>query len=75
LRCDQWWPTIGTRAFRTSSRSNVDQLYAAALASGGRDEGGLAERPEYHATYYFAFVFDPAGNRMEAVCHRAPTAC
>jgi len=61
-------------AFRTDSRANVDRFYTAALASGGRDDGGVAERPGYHASYYSAFVLDPAGNRIEAVCHRAPTA-
>jgi hypothetical protein len=54
---------------------SVDEFYAAALASGGRDDGGVAERPEYHASYYSAFVLDPAGNRVEAVCHRSPTVC
>lgn len=63
---DQHW------AFRASSRALVDHFYAAALAAGGRDNGGVATRPEYHPNYYSAFVLDTAGNRIEAVCHRPP---
>jgi catechol 2,3-dioxygenase-like lactoylglutathione lyase family enzyme len=62
-------------AFQASSRVSVDKFYAAAVASGGHDDGGVAERPEYHASYYSAFVLDPTGNRVEAVCHRSPTVC
>jgi catechol 2,3-dioxygenase-like lactoylglutathione lyase family enzyme len=36
----------------------------------GRDEGAPAIRPEYHASYYAAFVSDPDGNRLEVVCHQ-----
>jgi len=59
-------------AFRTRTRGEVDRFYAAALQAGGRDDGGVALRPEYHPGYYSAFVLDPAGNRVEAVCHRTP---
>jgi catechol 2,3-dioxygenase-like lactoylglutathione lyase family enzyme len=60
-------------AFRARTRQEVDRFYAAALEAGGRDDGGVALRPEYHPSYYSAFVLDPAGNRIEAVCHRDPT--
>lgn len=57
-------------AFRARSRAEVDQFHAAALANGGRDDQGVCERPEYHSSYYSAFVLDPTGNRIEAVTHR-----
>lgn len=60
-------------AFRADSRTAVDQFYSLALNTGGRDDGGIGGRPEYHAHYYSAFVLDPVGNRLEAVCHRDPT--
>jgi hypothetical protein len=41
----------------------------AAMAAGRRDNGGPGLRPEYHASYYGAFVIDPDGNNIEAVCH------
>jgi len=56
-------------AFRAPDRQSVDHFHAEALAAGGRDDGAPGLRPEYHATYYAAFVIDPAGNRIEAVCH------
>jgi catechol 2,3-dioxygenase-like lactoylglutathione lyase family enzyme len=51
------------------SRAAVDVFYRAALAAGGRDNGPPGLRPHYHANYYAAFVFDPDGNNVEAVCH------
>jgi predicted lactoylglutathione lyase len=39
------------------------------MKAGGKDNGGPGLRPEYHANYYGAFVFDPDGNNAEAVCH------
>ena len=56
-------------AFMASSRAMVDLAHAAALAHGGRCEGPPGLRPEYHANYYGAFVLDPDGNNVEAVCH------
>ena len=56
-------------AFAASDRRTVDAFYAAAMAAGGRDNGGPGLRPQYHADYYGAFVFDPDGNNIEAVCH------
>ncbi|MCJ8143716.1 VOC family protein [Ancylobacter sp. A5.8] len=57
--------------FRAPDRAAVDAFHAAALASGGRDDGAPGLRPAYHASYYAAFVLDPDGNRIEAVCHHA----
>ncbi|MGQ0480594.1 MAG: hypothetical protein ACT4O0_06130 [Pseudonocardia sp.] len=51
----------------------MDAFQAAALATGGRDDGGVGPQPEYHAGYYSAWVLDPAGNRLEAVHHRDPS--
>ena len=56
-------------AFRAESRRQVDAFYAAALAAGGRDNGAPGLRPHYHANYYGAFVLDPDGHNIEAVCH------
>lgn len=56
-------------AFRASSRASVDAFHAAALAAGGRDNGAPGLRPDYHPNYYAAFVFDPDGHNIEAVCH------
>ena len=59
-------------AFAARTRAEVDNFYKAALSAGGRDNGPPGPRPHYHATYYGAFVFDPDGNNIEAVCHAAP---
>jgi catechol 2,3-dioxygenase-like lactoylglutathione lyase family enzyme len=56
-------------AFVAESRAAVDAFYDAAIKAGGKDNGGPGLRPEYHADYYGAFVFDPDGNNVEAVCH------
>jgi len=56
-------------AWRAPSRPAVDAFHAAALAAGGRDNGAPGLRPQYHANYYGAFVIDPDGNNVEAVCH------
>lgn len=56
-------------AFRARNRAEVDAFYEAAMAAGGRDNGGPGLRPQYHDDYYGAFVFDPDGNNVEAVCH------
>jgi len=50
-------------------RASVDAYYAAAMAAGGRDNGPPGIRPHYHPNYYAAFVLDPDGNNIEAVCH------
>ena len=56
-------------AFAANSRAHVDAFHKAALAAGGRDNGAPGLRPHYHASYYGAFVLDPDGNNVEAVCH------
>lgn len=58
-------------AFRVPTRAAVDAFYAAALAAGGRDNGAPGLRPQYHPHYYGAFVLDPDGHNIEAVCHEA----
>lgn len=55
-------------AFQAKDRATVDAFHRAALAHGGRDNGGPGERP-YHPGYYGAFVLDPDGNNIEAVFH------
>ena len=57
-------------AFVAESRAAVDAFHQAALAAGGRDNGAPGLRPHYHASYYGAFVIDPDGHNVEAVCHR-----
>jgi len=58
-------------AFGVASRALVDAFHQAALAAGGRDNGAPGLRPHYHPNYYGAFVLDPDGHNIEAVC-RAP---
>jgi catechol 2,3-dioxygenase-like lactoylglutathione lyase family enzyme len=57
-------------AFGAPDRAAVDAFHAAALAAGAANNGGPGPRPQYHASYYGAFVIDPDGNNVEAVCHR-----
>jgi catechol 2,3-dioxygenase-like lactoylglutathione lyase family enzyme len=56
-------------AFRAKDRATVDAFFQAALAAGGRDNGAPGLRPHYHPQYYGAFVLDPDGHNIEAVCH------
>ena len=56
-------------AFAAKTRAEVDAFYAAALAAGGRDNGAPGIRAEYHPDYYAAYVFDPDGHNIEAVCN------
>jgi catechol 2,3-dioxygenase-like lactoylglutathione lyase family enzyme len=56
-------------AFRVATRGLVDAFYKAAIAAGGRDNGAPGLRPHYHRNYYGAFVLDPDGHNIEAVCH------
>ncbi|MGV8830967.1 MAG: VOC family protein [Devosia sp.] len=71
-----FWLTEGTAqkppvhfAFAAQTRDQVDAFYQAAIAAGGTDNGKPGLRPHYHASYYGAFVHDPDGNNIEAVCH------
>ncbi len=71
-----FWLTGGTAqtppvhvAFTAPNRAAVDAFHVAAIAAGGTDNGAPGLRPQYHAAYYGAFVRDPDGNNIEAVCH------
>ena len=71
-----FWLSSGNRtrgelhiAFTAKSRSEVHAFYSIALSVGGRDNGKPGLRPHYHANYYGAFVHDPDGHNIEAVCH------
>jgi catechol 2,3-dioxygenase-like lactoylglutathione lyase family enzyme len=57
-------------ALEAPDRATVDAFHQAALAAGGTDNGAPGLRPQYHEQYYGAFVLDPDGNNIEAVCHR-----
>lgn len=74
-----FWIGVGDRpkggahvAFAAESRAEVDEFYKAAIEAGARDNGAPGPRPHYHEHYYGAFVLDPDGNNIEAVCHKAP---
>jgi catechol 2,3-dioxygenase-like lactoylglutathione lyase family enzyme len=56
-------------AFTADDRATVDAFYHAAIAAGGADNGTPGLREHYHPTYYGAFVRDPDGHNIEAVCH------
>ena len=58
-------------AFAGDNRTTVDAFHRAALAAGARDNGAPGLRPNYHPNYYSAFVLDPDGYNIEAVCHKA----
>lgn len=62
---------IAHLAFRAQERKQVDAFYRAALNAGGKDNGKPGLRANYSPTYYAAFVLDPDGNNIEAVCHAA----
>jgi catechol 2,3-dioxygenase-like lactoylglutathione lyase family enzyme len=57
-------------AFAVDDRATVDAFHAAALEAGGTDNGGPGVRERYHPSYYGAYVLDPDGNNVEAVCHK-----
>lgn len=56
-------------AFRAGDRPAVDRFHAAGLQAGGRDHGAPGLRADYAPTYYAAFLLDPDGHNVEAVCH------
>ena len=60
-------------AFLAHDPATVDAFHAAAVKAGGTDNGAPGRRPEYHERYYAAYVLDPDGNNVEAVCHTGPT--
>lgn len=72
----QFWVGVGDAptkrmhiAFAAADRAAVRAFYEAALAAGGKDNGPPGLRPQYHPNYYGAFVIDPNGHNIEAVCH------
>jgi catechol 2,3-dioxygenase-like lactoylglutathione lyase family enzyme len=73
----EFWISRGTPnqppihiAFRVASRAVVEAFYRAAIEAGGRDNGAPGIRAHYHPNYYGAFVLDPDGHNIEAVCHQ-----
>jgi catechol 2,3-dioxygenase-like lactoylglutathione lyase family enzyme len=56
-------------AIVAKDRAAVNAFHKAAIAAGGRDNGAPGTRPHYHPNYYGAFVLDPDGHNIEAVCH------
>jgi catechol 2,3-dioxygenase-like lactoylglutathione lyase family enzyme len=58
-------------AFTADSRAQVDEFHAAGLRAGGRDNGRPGPRPNYGPNYYAAFLYDPDGTNIEAVCYKA----
>lgn len=60
-------------SFLAETRSAVDAFHAAALAQGGSDAGAPGPRPQYGANFYAAYVRDPDGNKLNAVCYRPGT--
>ena len=64
-------PTSGMLhiALQAKSRAEVEAFHAAAVRAGGTDNGTPGLRPHYHADYYAAFILDPDGHNIEAVCH------
>ncbi len=56
-------------AFTAQSRESVESFHAAGLLAGGEDLGAPGPRPIYHENYFGAFLTDPDGNNVEAVCH------
>jgi catechol 2,3-dioxygenase-like lactoylglutathione lyase family enzyme len=56
-------------AFRAPDTASVERWHAAAISSGGTDNGAPGLRPEYSGRYYAAFALDPDGNNVEAVFH------
>ena len=62
-------PTAIHVAIAASSREMVDAFYEAAVKAGGKPNGAPGVRAQYHPSYYGAFVLDPDGNNVEAVCH------
>jgi len=73
-KADLWLRPSGTIvathvAFRASSRAEVRAFFEAAVAAGGTPNGDPGLRGDYHANYYAAFVLDPDGYNIEAVCH------
>lgn len=59
-------------ALQAKCRADVDAFHAAGILAGGIDNGAPGLRPHYHPNYYGAFIRDPDGHNIEAVCHCVP---
>lgn len=69
--CERGEPSAPTHVgFRAADRATVDAFHAAAIEAGGSDNGAPGIRPVYHEHYYAAFVLDPEGSNIEAVCQQ-----
>jgi catechol 2,3-dioxygenase-like lactoylglutathione lyase family enzyme len=75
-RRPQFWISTGEPlrgrlhvSFAANTRGQVNAFHVAALAAGAHDNGAPGLRPQYHENYYGAFVLDPDGHNIEAVCH------
>lgn len=69
--CQRGEPSAPTHVgFRAADRSMVDAFHMAAIGAGGSDNGAPGVREEYHENYYAAFVLDPEGSNIEAVCQQ-----
>jgi catechol 2,3-dioxygenase-like lactoylglutathione lyase family enzyme len=69
--CERGEPSAPTHVgFRAADRATVDAFHAAAIAAGGSDNGAPGIRPDFHENYYAAFVLDPEGSNIEAVCQQ-----
>ena len=64
------WAASRHWCFKAPDRAAVDAFWQAGIESGGTDDGPPGIREVYHPTYYGAFLIDPDGNRIEAVCHK-----
>ena len=64
-------PSAAHIAFRAADRATVDQFHQRGTAAGGRDNGKPGLRADYAPTYYAAFLIDPDGKNVEAVCMEA----
>lgn len=67
-------PLNPTHVAISSGRSAIEAFHAAALEAGGSDNGAPGLRLDYHPHYFAAFILDPEGNNVEAVCHDDPAA-
>lgn len=72
IREESQVPSVLHVAFVAKSRQAVDQFYLEALQAGGADNGAPGVRANYHPHYYAAYVVDPNGYNIEAVCHQPP---
>ncbi len=75
IRCGEVSGPDGKRhwCFKAPDRAAVDAFWQAGIANGGTDDGPPGLRTVYHPSYYAAFLIDPSGNRIEAVCHQRET--